>query len=79
MYKLVQLFQNDIITNLKNLARYIMQALKCRNSVINNNVAELYLIIYTMKYLISVPVHDRRSGLVFRFDKAERWSDEQVM
>ena len=71
MYKLVQLFQNDIITNLKNLARYIMQALKCRNSVVNNNVAELYLIIYTMKYLISVPAlcfvsTRRRDGVMNR-------------
>ena len=39
MYKLVQLFQNDNITSLKNLARYIIQVLKCRNSIVNNNVA----------------------------------------
>ena len=39
MYNLVQLFQNDNITTLKNLAKNIIQALKFRNFVGNNNVA----------------------------------------
>ena len=39
MYKLVQLFQNDIITCLKNSTRYIIQALNGSNSVVNNDVA----------------------------------------
>ncbi|MCG8049040.1 MAG: hypothetical protein N0E48_26130, partial [Candidatus Thiodiazotropha endolucinida] len=35
MFKLVQLFNNENMTHLKNLAKYIIQALKHRNSLAN--------------------------------------------
>ena len=44
MHKLVQFFQNDNITSLKNLARYIIQTLKCRNSIANNSAGLVYIL-----------------------------------
>ena len=37
MLKLVQLFQNDNLTHVKNFARYVIEVFKKRNSLVNAN------------------------------------------
>ena len=41
MLKLVQLFQNDNLTHVKNFARYVIEAFKKRNSLVNANTLNM--------------------------------------